>query len=149
MAFPFSNFKQSSSLFSFLNLCIYFKMSSTKANPDSEQRGSRHAKILRSDYMVRSSRKRLFSSDGSREHPIIIDDSTESTTKIKASPQKRRRTNYHDPLEPARSTLSKFSEVNQLLRSSKKIVVVSGAGISAKAGCELIFASLLFTTLNF
>jgi hypothetical protein len=83
------------------------------------------------------------------DHPIIIDDSTESKTKIKASPRKRRRTNHQDSLKPACSTLSKFSEVNQLLRSSKKIVVVSGAGISAKAGCELIFASLLFTTLTF
>ncbi|RAL59974.1 hypothetical protein DID88_000600 [Monilinia fructigena] len=71
-----------------------------------------------------SSRKRPFSPDGSREHPIIIDDNTEPKTKIKASPQKRQRTNYQDSLEPACPTFSKFSELNQLLRSSKKIVVV-------------------------
>lgn len=80
------------------------------------------------------------------EHPIIIDDSTESKTKVKALPRKRQRTNHHDPLESACSTLSKFSEVNQLLRSSKKIVVVSGAGISAKAGCELIFCIIIHHT---
>ncbi|RAL58444.1 hypothetical protein DID88_005149 [Monilinia fructigena] len=99
-------------------------MSSTNANLDTEQRGSRYSKAPRFDHVINRSRKRPFSPDGSREHPIIIDDNTEPKTKIKASPQKRQRTNYQDSLEPACPTFSKFSELNQLLRSSKKIVVV-------------------------
>ncbi|KAJ8069837.1 hypothetical protein OCU04_000251 [Sclerotinia nivalis] len=142
MGFPFSNFKQASFLFFFFftNLCIYFKMSSTKANLDIEQRGSRYSKIPRSDHIVRSSKKRPFSPDGFREHPIIIDDNTESKTKIKALSRKRQRTNHQDPLELSRPTFSKFFEINQFLRSSKKIIVINGTGILART--VLIFEEI-------
>lgn len=70
------------------------------------------------------------------EHPIIIDDETEPRINMGALPQKRQRTNHH--LDESVCPSSKeLSEVNRLLRTSKRIVVISGAGISAKAGCEL------------
>ncbi|THV49266.1 hypothetical protein BGAL_0204g00120 [Botrytis galanthina] len=108
-------------------------MSATNANLNTEQKGFRYSRAPRFDPVVNGSRKRSFSPDGSREHPIIIDDSIELKTKIKTSPRKRQRTSHQDHLAPARPTFSEFSE----------IAVVSGAGISVKAGCELIFCIII------
>lgn len=40
-------------------------------------------------------------------------------------------------LQTIREPLDDFSRLRELVRSSEKIVVISGAGISVSAGCEL------------
>lgn len=40
-------------------------------------------------------------------------------------------------LQTIREPVDDFSRLRELVRSSEKIVVISGAGISVSAGCEL------------
>ncbi|KAK8900859.1 hypothetical protein QC760_010623 [Botrytis cinerea] len=111
-------------------------MPSTKANLDLNQRSSRFSTNSRSDHVFSNSNKRPSSPPMVLEHPIIIDDDTEPKINMEASPQKRQRTNHH--LDESVCLASKeLSDVDWLLRFSQRIVVISGAGISAKAGCEL------------
>ena len=76
------------------------------------------------------------------ENAIVIDEDEPSPEKTAAVPRKRRRTGERDGKAETSHQLSSTSKdgslrVQELLRSSKKIVVISGAGISANAGCRL------------
>ncbi len=76
------------------------------------------------------------------ENPIVIDKDKPSPEKTAAVPRKRQRTGKRDRKAEILHQLSSISKdgslrVQELLRSSKKIVVISRAGISANTGCRL------------
>jgi NAD-dependent SIR2 family protein deacetylase len=75
----------------------------------------------------------------------VIDDDVDSP-KQTASTQgqinkkhriRKRARNMIGSLQAIREPVDDFARLRELVRSSKKIVVISGAGISASAGCEL------------
>ena len=78
------------------------------------------------------------------ENPIVIDDDEPLPERAAVVPHKKKqRTRKWDgkaeTLQETPTPKDGFIQVQELLRSSEKIVVISGAGISANAGCRLNF----------
>ncbi|KAH6698086.1 hypothetical protein BKA61DRAFT_741493 [Leptodontidium sp. MPI-SDFR-AT-0119] len=84
----------------------------------------------------KSKKRKACRQDGSRDRPIIIDDS-DSPEQEPANRRQlghQRRSQHTEGRIRVPAPADTFTQVRELLRSSKNIVVISGAGISANAG---------------
>jgi len=85
--------------------------------------------------------------NGYIDWPIIINDSDSLRAPDQGPPKKPRRSQGgKEPLRKTPKSANSF-RVQELLRSSKKVIVISGAGISANAGCGLNVMSMPLSVL--
>lgn len=80
--------------------------------------------------------------EGSRDRPIVIDDDVDSPKRTSSTQGpinekhriRKRARKMRGSLQTIREPVDDFSRLRELVRSSEKIVVISGAGISVSAG---------------
>jgi hypothetical protein len=80
------------------------------------------------------------------EDPIIIDGDESPPERAATMPHKKQRASKTDEEvetlhQKSPTRVDSFIQVKKLLRSSGKIVVISGAGIAANAGCRLNYTT--------